>query len=159
MRAVEAFGGSFFPPVQYSPLWLVIGVVLMALVAGWILFVLLLTRRRPEPYEFAGSIPQLTETVREAYLARIDDVRLRYDTGAVGFSDAHHELSALVRSFASEAQGVRAQYMTLDDLRRTPHRALAETVERLYPGAFSGTRAGRIDDAVHRANELVRTWN
>jgi hypothetical protein len=97
--------------------------------------------------------------VREAYLARIDDVRRRYDTGAVGFSDAHHELSALVRSFASEAQGVRAQYMTLDDLRRTPHRALAETVERLYPGAFSGTRAGRIDDAVHRANELVRTWN
>ena len=152
-------GQSFFPPVQYSPLWLVIGVMLVVLVAGWILFVLLLTRRRPEPYEFAGSIPQLTETVREAYLARIDDVRLRYDTGAVGFSDAHHELSALVRSFASEAQGVRAQYMTLDDLRRTPHRALAETVERLYPGAFSGTRAGRIDDAVHRANELVRTWN
>jgi len=152
-------GQSFFPPVQYSPLWLVIGVMLVVLVAGWILFVLLLTRRRPEPYEFAGSIPQLTETVREAYLARIDDVRRRYDTGAVGFSDAHHELSALVRSFASEAQGVRAQYMTLDDLRRTPHRALAETVERLYPGAFSGTRAGRIDDAVHRANELVRTWN
>jgi hypothetical protein len=152
-------GESFFPPVQYSPLWLVIGVVLIALVAGWVLFVLLLTRRRPEPYAFVGSIPQLTETVREAYLGRIDDVRRRYEAGAVGFSDAHHELSALVRSFAAEAQGVRAQYMTLDDLRRTPHRALAETVERLYPGAFSGTAGGRIDDAVHRANELVRTWN
>jgi hypothetical protein len=49
--------------------------------------------------------------------------------------------------------------MTLDDLRRTPHQALAETVERLYPGAFSGTAGGRIDEAIHRANELVRTWN
>ena len=160
MRAVDVTGGqSFYPPVQYSPIWLVIGVVLLALVVGWVVYVLLLTRRRPERYEFVGSIPQLTETVREAYLSRIDDVARRYAGGAVGYSDAHHELSALVRSFAAEAQGIRAQYMTLDDLRHTPHRALAETVERLYPGAFSGTAGGRIDDAVHRANELVRTWN
>jgi len=160
MHVASQLGGeTFFPPVQYSPIWLVIGVVLIALVAGWILFVLLLTRRRSDPYQFVGTIPQLTETVREAYLARIDDVGRRYDAGAVGFSDAHHELSALVRSFASDAQGVRAQYMTLDDLRRTPHRALAETVERLYPGAFSGATGGRIDDAVARAGELVRTWN
>jgi hypothetical protein len=152
-------GGSFYPPVQYSPLWLVIGVVLVALVIGWLVFVLLLTRRRPQPYYFVGTIPQLTETVREAYLVRIDDVGRRYGAGAVSFSDAHHELSALVRSFASEAQGVRAPFMTLDDLRRTPHRALAETVERLYPGAFSGTNDGRIDDAIARASELVRTWN
>jgi len=159
MRAVEAFGGSFFPPVQYSPLWLVIGVVLIALVIGWIVFVLVLTRRRPEPYEFVDTIPQLTETVRDEYLGRIDDVGRRYAGGAVSFSDAHHELSALVRGFAADAQGVRAQYMTLDDLRHTPHRALAETVERLYPGAFSGTTGGRIDDAVARASELVRSWN
>jgi len=160
MRAVDVTGGQgFYPPVQYSPLWLLLGLLLLALVAGWILFVLLLTRRKNERYEFVGDIPQLTETVREAYLARIDDVARRYGAGTVGFSDAHHELSALVRSFASEAQGVRAQYMTLDDLRRTPHRALAETVERLYPGAFGGSSGGPIDDAVHRANELVRSWN
>jgi hypothetical protein len=160
MRGADLVGGpSFYPPVQYSPVWLVIGVVLIALVIGWLVFVLLLTRRRAQPYEFVGTIPQLTETVRDAYLTRIDDVGRRYDAGAVGFSDAHHELSALVRSFASEAQGVRAPFMTLDDLRRTPHRALAETVERLYPGAFSGANGGRIDDAVARASELVRSWN
>jgi len=160
MRGASVPGGqTFFPPVQYSPIWLVIGVVLIAVVIGWVLFVLLLTRRRPQPYEFVGTIPQLTETVREAYLTRINDVGRRYAAGGVSFSDAHHELSALVRAFASDAQGIRAQYMTLDDLRRTPHRALAETVERLYPGAFSGNTGGRIDDAIDRANELVRTWN
>ena len=36
--------------------------------------------------------------------------------------------------------------------------ALAETIERLYPGAFSGTSGGRIDDAIARASELVRSW-
>jgi hypothetical protein len=49
--------------------------------------------------------------------------------------------------------------MTLDDLRRTPHRDLAATIERLYPGAFSGTTDGSIDDASSRASELVRSWN
>ena len=159
MRAADSFvAGTFYPPVQYSPVWLVIGVVLLVIVVGWIVFVLLLTRRRAERFEYVGSIPELTSTVRDAYLARIDDVGRRYDAGDVSFSDAHHELSALVRAFASDAQGIRAQFMTLDDLRRTPHRALAETVERLYPGAFSGTKGGRIDDAMARASELVRSW-
>jgi len=54
---------------------------------------------------------------------------------------------------------VRAQFMTLDDLRKTPHRDLAATIERLYPGAFSGATSGSIDDATARASELVRSWN
>jgi hypothetical protein len=152
-------GSGFFPPVQYSPVWLVIGVVILAVIAGWYLFVMLLTRRRPEPVNLVGSIPELTTTVREAYLTRIDEVGWRYRNGSVGFSDAHHELSALVRSFAAEARGIRAQYMTLDDLRATPHADLAETVEALYPGAFSGESRGSIDDATARARLLVDEWN
>jgi hypothetical protein len=97
--------------------------------------------------------------MREGYLASIDDVGRRYSAGDIGYSDAHHQLSALVRAFAADARGVRAQYMTLDDLRHTPHAALAETVERLYPGAFSGRTDGSIDEATARASELVRRWN
>ena len=152
-------GETFFPPVQYSPIWFMIGVVIIALVIGWYLFVLLLTRRRPDPVEFVGSIPELTTSVRDAYLGRIDEVGRRYAHGDVSYSQAHHELSALVRSFAAQARGVRAQFMTLDDLRRTPHHDLAATVERLYPGAFSGATDGSIDDATARASELVRRWN
>jgi hypothetical protein len=152
-------GESFFPPVQYSPLWLVLGVVVIALVIGWYVFVFLSTRPLPEPQRAGGVVPGLTPPMREAYLARIDEVRERYGSGGIGFSDAHHELSALVRSFAAEARGIRARYMTLDDLRRTEHRQLAETVEALYPGAFSGELWGSIDDATDRASELVRSWN
>jgi hypothetical protein len=121
--------------------------------------VLVLTRRPAPVPQFVGSLPELTITVRERYLGRIDDVARRYSEGDVGFSEAHHELSALVRSFAAEARGIRAPFMTLDDLRHTPHRELAETVEGLYPGAFSGSTTGSIGEATHRASELVRTWN
>jgi len=152
-------GETFAAPVQYSPLWLLLGVLIVVLVVGWYVFVLVLTRRRTAPQQYAGSFTDLTTTVRDSYVARIDRVRARYAAGEVGFADAHHELSALVRSFAAQAQGVRAQYMTLDDLRHTPHAALAETVERLYPGAFSGRTDGSIDEATARASELVRRWN
>jgi hypothetical protein len=152
-------GGEFFPPVQYSPLWLVLGVLVIALVIGWYAFALVSTRRPREPAGAYTGMAPLAPPAREAYLRRIDDVHHRYATGAVAFSDAHHELSALVRSFAAEARGIRAQYMTLDDLRKTEHHGLAATVEALYPGAFSGTATGSIDEATARASELVRSWN
>jgi hypothetical protein len=152
-------GGEFFPPVQYSPLWLVLGLLVLALVIGWYVFALVSTRRPREPVGASTGMAPLAPPVREAYLQRIDDVNRRYATGAVAFSDAHHELSALVRSFAAEARGIRAQYMTLDDLRKTEHHGLAATVEALYPGAFSGAATGSIDEATARASELVRSWN
>ena len=152
-------GSGFFPPVQYSPVWLVIGVVILAVIVGWYVFVLLLTRRRPEPVDLVATAPGLTVSMRDAYLNRINEVSWRYSHGSLGFSDAHHELSALVRGFAAEARGIRAQYMTLDDLRSTPHADLAATVEALYPGAFSGGTTGSIDDATARARTLVSTWN
>ncbi|MCU1544430.1 MAG: hypothetical protein JWM50_2295 [Microbacteriaceae bacterium] len=151
--------GEFFPPVQYSPLWLALGVLIIAVIIGWYLFALLSTRRAPAPAAHLDGPRAFDPPVREAYLRRIDDVNRRYAAGDVGFSDAHHELSALVRSFAAEARGIRAQYMTLDDLRRTEHHGLATTVEALYPGAFSGAATGSIDAATARASELVRSWN
>jgi hypothetical protein len=152
-------GESFFPPVQYSPLWTVLGVVVLALVLGWYIFAFVSTRPEPPLQPPAGFTTGLTPPLREAYLERIGDVSRRYSSGTLAFSDAHHELSALVRSFAAEARGIRAQYMTLDDLRKTEHHGLAATVEALYPGAFSGTATGSIDDATARASELVRSWN
>ena len=152
-------GDGFFPPVQYSPLWFLLGMALLGLIVAWFLFVLAMTRRKPDPAAQLTDLTDLTTTVRDAYLDRIDEVDRRYRAGGLSYSEAHHELSALVRTFAAESRGVRAQYMTLDDLRHTPHRTLAETVGTLYPGAFSGDERGSVADAVARASELVRTWN
>jgi hypothetical protein len=156
---LAALDGDFFPPVRYSPFWLLLVVLILVGIVAWVVFVLVLTRRRAVPVSVAQPLPGLTPGVREGYLASIDDVGRRYAAGAIGFSDAHHQLSALVRAFAAQARGIRAQYMTLDDLRRTPHADLAQTIEQLYPGAFSGETAGSIDDATARASELVRRWN
>jgi len=152
-------GESFFPPVQYSPLWFFLGIAIILLVVVWYVLVLWFTRKRalppPPPAPFSFPLP---DSARDRYLGFIDDVNTSYRRGTLSYSDAHHELSVIVRAFAAEARGVRAPYMTLQDLRDGDHTAIADIVERLYPGEFSGRQDSPIEVAVSRAKGLVATW-
>ena len=63
-----------------------------------------------------------------------------------------------MREFAAQARGIRAQYMTLADLRALQLTPLSATVGELYPGAFSGLETGTVEDAADRARRLVGEW-
>ena len=153
-------GGSFYPPVQFSPLWVILGVVLLVLVAGWIVFVLVFTRRRPQAVtgDPLPGIPYSVGTLRDTYLALIDDVGRAHAAGVLDYRQAHQRLSLIVREFAAQARGIRAQYMTLADLRALQLTPLSATVGELYPGAFSGIETGTVEDAADRARRLVGEW-
>jgi hypothetical protein len=146
--------------VQYSPLWLVLGVVLLLLIAGWIIFVLLFTRRRrqPVPADPLPGIPYQVGALRERFIALIDEVALAHATGVLDFRQSHQRLSLIVREFAGSARGIRAPYMTLEDLRALQLTPLSATVGELYPGAFSGQENGSVQQAVDRARRLVGEW-
>lgn len=150
---------SYFPPVQYSPVWFLIGVGIFVAIVIWIVAVIWFTRKRalPPPPPLPFTLP-LPDEARNRYLGFIDDVNTGYRRGTLSYADAHHELSVIVRAFAAEARGVRAPYMTLQDLRDGDHTALADIVEKLYPGEFSGRQESPIEVAVSRAKGLVATW-
>lgn len=154
-------GSGFFPPVQYNVLWLLLGVVLLLVVIGWLVFVLWFTRRTPAPFAnsayYAG--PDFPGTsLRESYLGLIDEVERANREGALSSREAHQRLGLLVREFAAQVRGVRAQYMTLEDLRATPLGPLAETVGELYPGSFAGEESTTVSLAAGRARKLVGEW-
>ena len=150
----------YYPPVQYSVLWLLLGFGIFVLIAVGYFLIWWLTRPKPQPIDPSRLQPAyvLTPTVRDRYLGLIDDVNTRHTAGETSYSEAHHELSSVVRSFALEARGVRAPYMTLADLRRTNHTPLADTIEGYYPGAFSGTEGESVARATERAKALVSSW-
>jgi len=150
---------SFYPPVQYSPLWFLLGVGIILLVVIWYILVAVITRKRPLPQStIQYAPPVLTASARDRYIGFIDAVYTRYTSGTIAYAEAHHELSGVIRTFAAEARGVRAPYMTLEDLRAARQEPLADAVETLYPGAFSGLEAGPVDVAVERARKLVAEW-
>jgi len=152
-------GNGFYPPVQYSLLWVLLGVALILLVIGWYVFVLVFTRRKPQPY-LAEPLPGFPQgpQLQATYLGLVDDVQRAYADGTLDFREAHQRLSLVVREFAAQARGVRAQYMTLEDLRATPLAPLSATVGEIYPGAFSGDDSGSFEVAANRARTLVREW-
>jgi len=154
-------GNGFFPPVQFSPLWTILGIVLILVVIGWLVFVLIFTRRRNTrtssgtPFNpFAPPAPSLLVT----YLSLIDDVERGSAAGALPSREAHQRLSLLVREYAARSRGIRAPYMTLEDLEATRIGPLAATVGELYPGAFSADAGGSVTVAAERARKLVRNW-
>jgi len=155
-------GSGFFPPVAYSPLWAVLVVGIVVLVIAWYVFVFLFSRRGARAAAAAAlpaPAPVLGPQVRTKYLGFIDDVTRKHAAGAIGYREAHHELSLVVRLFAAEVGGLRAQYMTLEELRAAGYDPLTDTVAQLYPGAFSGTEHASVEQAADEARELVQRWN
>lgn len=154
-------GSGFYPPTQYSPLWFILGIVLILVVVGWYIFVLIFTRKRalrqPTGEQWTG-LPAQAPSLAQTYLMLIDEVERASADGTLGFREAHQRLSLLVREFAANARGVRAPYMTLEDLRATQLGALTLTVGQLYPGAFSGAETGSVAYSAERARKLVREW-
>lgn len=151
---------TYYPPVQYSVLWLLLGLGLLLVIAVGYFLIWWLTRPKPAPVTFVQQQPDyaLTPSVRKRYAGLIDSVTARHASGELSYSEAHHELSRAVRAFALEVRGVRAPYMTLADLRKTDSAPLADTIEGYYPGAFSGTKGESVSRAASRAKALVSTW-
>ena len=154
---------GFLGPLQYSPLWMWCGLLLLALVAGWYVFVLATIRagKCPAP---SGSGPvraaltDLTE-LTAAYLQRIPDVEQAAAAGTLAARPAHQEISLLLRGFVRDATGVDATRMTHQDLVRHPLPAAAGVVEALYPAEFGPGPLPSVAASAARASAAVRTWN
>ena len=152
---------EFFPPVQYLPWWGLIGFGMLVVVVAWYVYVFWSTRSRapvavPESQFAARPSP---EAVRARYVSLIEEARIAHDKGEADDRQTHHQLSLLLRSFVAEREGVRTLPMTLADLRETPLTPLTKAVEQLYPGAFSASHRGSVDQAIAEARRVVTTWN
>jgi len=154
---------GFFAPLQYSPAWAWCGAALLALVAGWYVFVLTTTRtaRRPEPAGRAQERSALTDLpgLKAAYLQRIHDVEQAAAAGMLDARPAHQEISLLLRGFVRDATGVDATRMTHQDLARHPLPAAADAVQELYPAEFGPGPLPSVAASAARASAAVRAWS
>jgi hypothetical protein len=152
---------GFFGPAQYERfvLYLVVGVVLLALVAAWYCFVVRLSRTRvPRPVA-AGVVRVDLGRLRVKYASMIDEVEADFAAGRLSERAVHSRLSLLLRFFAFEASGVDAQVMTLSDLRSSSLPSVTGAVEQYYPPAFRVEHPGDPAAAVLTAREVVRSWS
>ena len=170
MRAAEVLAGAVVAaaelnePVTFSWWWDLVAAAAVLLVIGWIVAVLVLTRRRtPEPdlEALLGPYGDRFATVRPLYLEQVDAVERRYRDGELDVRGLHLALSAVVRDFATVRRGVDARVLTLSDLRRLDGaRHLAGLIETYYRPAFAQGGAPEIhpEQSIHGARTVISQW-
>lgn len=153
--------------VDYNPLaqywwgWMAIALVLLALVVAWYVFVWWSSRRATELVAVAAveSAPAPSrEELRARYLALVDEVVAAFDAGQLSRRAAHRKLGTLVRFYAQETSGVRADVMTLDDLTQARLGAIAHAVAVYYPAEFARVENGDVHRSADVARRAVVSW-
>jgi hypothetical protein len=152
---------GFFGPAQYERfvLYLVVGVLLLALIAAWYVFVVRFSRSRVPRPVVAGVARVDLGTLQSKYAGMIDEVELDSAAGRLSERAVHSRLSLLLRFFAFEASGVDAQVMTLSDLRASRLPAVTGAVEQYYPPAVRQQHPGDTSAALQTAREVVWSWS
>jgi len=162
--AAERVPRGFSGPVAYDDRWLWLAVAAVALVAGYYLVVLRLTRERGDAADDAPPAVAGSSDARRAHLERIDRVAAAVAAGATSAREGHQRLSGIVRSYVGEVSDLPAPTMTLADLRARADRRpeLVEAIELMYPPEFAPEGEGRarelFDEALRRSRELVTSW-
>lgn len=149
--------------VDYDPLWLVIGCLLLGAIILWYGFVFYSTRRRsyrslatlkPKPY----TPPDLTD-LKQKYQQLIDEIEQNHAAGKLSSRKAHQKLSHALRMFVVEINGHRVDTLTLRDLEKTRYKTLAAAIKQFYIPEFTAVEQGSVAEAAALARKTVAAWN
>ncbi|SEE10776.1 hypothetical protein SAMN04489740_0674 [Arthrobacter alpinus] len=151
--------GTFYAPVGYSAWWPLAGAAILVLCLGWCAWIWISTRAQPSADVPGFIAPRNAETVRRKYLMLISSIEQRHSTGALTGRAAHLELSLAVRTFVHEMTGVKAQRMTLKQLRDHQLPLVADAVEQFYPGEFAAySEQPSVAASAQAAGSVVSSW-
>ncbi|WP_209323443.1 hypothetical protein [Brevibacterium renqingii] len=142
-------------PLQISPAWYV-AVSLVLLIALFNLFAPLI-RLAAGATEAAG--PRVPIPVRSTYLSRITTVETALGTESPDVRDAARQLAKVVRDFAHDAWGVKAEHLTYRDAAVAGLDDLAACLLGLYEAEFAETEPAGLRAQIADARKLVARWS
>ena len=149
------------PPIQYSLIWLLIGLGLLLLIGIWYGVLFWLTRRKA-PTTIATLQPLASPTDLEAlkakYLKLIDECYQSYVRKETNLRGLHRGLSMVVRYFVYEVNHFPAPRLTLSDLKRAQYPRLTNVIDDFYGKEFAMIEHGEPQQAVAAAKEMVQQW-
>ena len=152
-----------FPPLQYGLQWLILAIALVVVVIAFYVLLPRLVRALTKPREVVATPApprRLTpmQSAKQVAFDRIGAVEAAVAAGTTDVRDAHIELSAILREFATETTGIDARSMTLTELRASGLESLATVVATYYPIAFGVPEHSRLAGAADRAREVLAGW-
>lgn len=157
---------DLIPPRQYDLFWFLLAVGLCAVAVGYIVSVLLFTRKmKPEtpvvplPRKVEGT--ERLALIKEQYVNQLLFLQAQYDEGNLSQRKVYQLVSLYLRNFSHEYSATRAYAMNLQDLKiNNAPPALVDMVHTVYPAAFSKNSSElTVQSVVGDAVEVVKRWN
>lgn len=142
-------------PLQISVWWYV--------AAAFVLLLALLNLFAPLLRAAAGATgraqPRIPIPVRSTYMSRISDVEANLASGDTDVRESARQLAKIVREFARDAWGVRAEHLTYRDAAVAGLDDLADSLRGLYTAEFAEVESVDLAPQIAEARKLVARWS
>ncbi len=144
---------------SYNAVWSVLAILLLVLV--FVIYFLIFFFTRKKEIKTIAHLPATEpviidmNAIRAKYLAMVAEVVAKFDAKKIKASEAHQELSLVVRRFYAEAYKFKAEFLTLSDLKKTNKKPLTDAIEKYYPDEFDLLEKGSVADAAEIARRLI----
>jgi hypothetical protein len=142
-------------PLQVSPAWYVAATFVLLIVLSN--YFAPLFRRAAGATEGAG--PRIPIPVRSTYFSRIAAVETGLNEESADVRDSARQLAKIVRDFAHDAWGVKAEHLTYRDAAVAGLDDLAACLLGLYEAEFAEQDPSGLHPQIAAARKLVDRWS
>lgn len=147
--------------INYSIVWLIVGLCLLLLIAGWYGLLWWMTRHKKVASLNAlgpgKDVPDLA-ALKAKYLKFIDQCYQAYLQKQFSKRQLHIYLSGAVRNFAYEAQHFPAPFLTLNEIKKASYPGMSQLIAQYYPEEFAQLTHGEPLKSVEAAKGIVQQW-
>lgn len=142
-------------PLEVSPAWYVAACFVLLLACGNLFAPLF----RAAAGVTAADGPRIPIPVRSTYLSRISAVETGLTAESADVREAAQQLATIVREFAHDAWGVKAEHLTYRDAAVAGLDDLAQCLLGLYEAEFAEAEPPGLQPQIAEARKLVARWS
>lgn len=142
-------------PLEVSPAWYVAACFVLLLACGNLFGPLF----RAAAGVTAADGPRIPIPVRSTYLSRISAVETGLTAESADVRESAQQLATIVREFAHDAWGVKAEHLTYRDAAVAGLDDLAQCLLGLYEAEFAEAEPAGLQPQIAEARTLVARWS
>ncbi|GEM_PF-1474599 len=146
-------------PAYYSYGWAILG--LGFLLAAFCVVLVIFRVTRKKPVKTLSNIPMKPVTkpsigeLKLKYTNQIARTEADFNSHKIKASEAHQQISLAARAFFSEARNFKANFMTLQDLKKSRHKDLTAIIDEYYANEFDTLQRNSVHEAAEKARKLI----
>ena len=151
-------------PMSYYLVWLIVAIVAVAAVLFIQIFfrILLkdqLRKKKEKTPKIRPPKKKPLSVLKWEYMQRLDHLERGIMAGSFTKRRAYQDLSMLIRSFVTDATGIKVQNYSLQEIQRVGIPGLTALVQEYYEPEFARQSMADIRASLFRTRKAIELWS